>query len=110
MDYYYDAKKQGALARDMDFYARIADSQQRKLVKRDVIPIRTGHAWEARAGQVFRVIDIEGAQVGDFNLWNLNNPREHFWSVRTRQFEGAHLSTGSRMWSCLPYLRPMVTI
>jgi uncharacterized protein len=110
MDYYYDARKQGALALDKDFYDRIAKAEKRQLIRRDVIPSRSGHAWEVRAGQVFRVVDIEGPQVGDFNVWNLNNPREHFWSVRTRQFEGAHLTTGSRMWSCLPYLRPMLTM
>ena len=43
-------------------------------------------------------------------MWSLANPRERFWASRTRQLHQAHLSTFDRLWSCLPYLRPMLTI
>ena len=51
-----------------------------------------------------------GPQVGDFNVWNANDPRERMWAARTRQLQGAHVSTYDRLWSNLPFLRPMVTI
>ena len=62
------------------------------------------------AGQICRIVVVEGAQVADFNAWNLNNPRERFWAARTKQLHRAHVSTFDRLWSCLPYLRPMLTI
>lgn len=48
--------------------------------------------------------------TGDLNVWNLYNPRERFWASRTRQLHASHLTTGNRLWSCLPYLRPLLTI
>jgi len=53
---------------------------------------------------------VEGPQVADFNAWNLHNPRERFWAARTRQINRAYVTTHDRLWSCLPYLRPMLTI
>ena len=48
--------------------------------------------------------------MGDLNIWHLHNPRERFWASRTRQLHAAHVTTFGRLWSCLPYLRPLVTI
>ena len=99
------------LALDREFYDRLArETAQRTLADSFVIPIRTGRAWPVRAGQLCRVNVIEGPQVADFNAWNLNNPRERFWAARTKQLESSHVTTGNRLWSCLPYLRPMLTI
>jgi uncharacterized protein YcgI (DUF1989 family) len=50
-------------------------------------------------GERLRVVDVEGGQVADFNAWSLADPRERFWSARTRIMEGAHLSVGNRLWS-----------
>jgi uncharacterized protein YcgI (DUF1989 family) len=74
------------------------------------VPRRSGRAWPVRAGQLFRIVAVEGPQVADLNVWNLTNPRERFWASRTRQLHQAHLTTFDRLWSCLPYLRPMLTI
>lgn len=49
-------------------------------------------------------------QVGDMNFWNLDDPSERFYSGKTRQLHSAHLSTYDRLWSVLPYLRPMATV
>ena len=62
------------------------------------------------AGHVFRIVAVEGPQVGDLNLWNLHNPRERLWASRTRQLQAAHVTVFDRLWSTLPYLRPMATI
>lgn len=94
---------------DRAFYRRIAEAEK-ALVDRLVVPIRSGKAWRVPAGHVFRIVAIEGPQVGDLNLWNLHNPRERLWAARTRQLQRAHVSTFDRLWSTLPYLRPLATI
>jgi uncharacterized protein len=48
--------------------------------------------------------------VGDLNLWSLNDPRERMWAARTRQLQKAHVSIYDRLWSNLPFLRPLFTI
>jgi hypothetical protein len=53
---------------------------------------------------------VDGPQVGDLNVWNRHNPRERLWTSRTRQLQRAHVSTYDRLWSTLPYLRPLLTI
>ncbi len=111
MHLYHDPTNPGPLAVDKAFYERLAEATDaRRPAERIIVPVRTGRAWPVKMGQIFRVVAVEGPQVGDFNVWNLRNPRERFWSTRTRQLEGAHLTTGKRFWSCLPYLRPMLTI
>ena len=100
-----------SLAVDRALYQRLAEAADRRtLVQQLVVPIRTGQAWPVRAGQICRVVAIEGPQVCDFNAWNLHNPRERFWAARTRQLQGAHVTTFGRLWSSLPYLRPMLTV
>jgi hypothetical protein len=100
-----------ALDVDRPFYDRLAgETAGRRLVERLVVPIRSGQAWPVRAGQICRIVAIEGPQVADFNCWNLANPRERFWAARTKQLHRAHVTTYDRLWSTLPYLRPMLTI
>lgn len=107
----YRATVGGPLDIDREFYGRIAAAEDRReLVKEIPLPIRSGRAWTVKAGQVFRITAPVGPQVADFNAWNLHNPRERFWASRTRQLQAAHVTTFDRMWSTLPYLRPMMTI
>lgn len=93
------------------FYEKVHEVvNDSKPVFETVCEKRTGKAWEMKAGQVARLVIIEGAQVADLNLWNRHNPRERFWCSRTRQIHGTHVTTHNRLWSTLPYLRPLVTI
>ncbi len=62
------------------------------------------------AGHYFRILSVDGPQVGDLNLWNAADLAERFYSGKTRALHGTHLSTGDRMWSAFPHLRPMATI
>ena len=71
---------------------------------------REGGCFHAPAGGFFRISSVEGPQVGDLNLWNAHNLDERFYSGKTRAIHGTHITTGERMWSNLPYLRPMATI
>ncbi len=71
---------------------------------------RDAACFKASAGQFFRISSVEGPQVGDLNLWNAHDLSERFYSGKTRALHGTHLSTGQRMWSSFPHLRPMATI
>lgn len=75
-----------------------------------LIPPREARSFRVGAGQFFRITSVEGPQVGDLNLWNAQDLGEGFYSGKTRALHGTHLSTGARMWSGFPYLRPMATI
>ncbi|MEL7256183.1 MAG: DUF1989 domain-containing protein [Pseudomonadota bacterium] len=71
---------------------------------------REAACFEVPAGHFFRITSIEGPQVGDLNLWNLHDLSERFYSGKTRALHGTHVSTGDRLWSSFPNLRPMATI
>ncbi|AXK62738.1 DUF1989 domain-containing protein [Burkholderia sp. IDO3] len=107
----YQVTKGSVLNVDKVFYSAIAQRQDaRERIASHIVPIRSGFAWTVPAGHVFRIVTLEGPQVADFNMWNLHNPRERMWASRTRQLQAAHVTTFDRLWSTLPYLRPMVTI
>lgn len=100
-----------ALAIDRTVHERLAsDGWRRDTVSEHVIGVRSGHALDVPAGHIVRFSITDGPQVVDLNLWSRHDPREHFWASRTRQLHGAHVTTFDRLWSCLPFLRPMATI
>ena len=107
----YQANQGSILEVDKAFYQRLAqETGSRTLVDSFEIPIRNGRAWEVPAGHLFRIATPKGPQVGDLNMWHRLNPREHMWAARTRQLQGAHVSTYDRLWSNLPFMRPLATI
>ena len=75
-----------------------------------IVPPRGGRTFDVSAGHFFRIVSIEGPQVGDLNLWSAANLAERFFSGKTRALHATHVTTGARLWSALPYLRPMATI
>jgi uncharacterized protein len=106
----YVAREGGPLEPDRAVYGAIAErTDARSSLERLTIPERDGRAWRVPAGHLCRISLPEGPQVVDLNVWNLHDPRERFWASRTRQFYGSHLTTGHRLWSCLPHLRPLAT-
>ncbi|GAB3310485.1 DUF1989 domain-containing protein [Epidermidibacterium keratini] len=104
----YQAMPGGPLDVDKELYRRIADGPT-ELTTEFVLPIRSGQAWEVPQGSLCRIVSM-GPQVGDLNIWNRHNPRERMWAAKTRQLHAAHVTTYDRLWSTLPYLRPLVTI
>jgi uncharacterized protein len=106
----YVAGPGSALAPDPGVHRRIREAERSECIESFVIPVRSGRAWEVPAGHVCRLSIVEGPQVLDLNLWSRHDPRERFWAARTRQFHGAHVTTGHRLWSTLPFLRPLATI
>jgi len=95
-------------AYDRHFY----EIARRELTKaaETIVPPREARTFKVAAGDFFRIVSIEGPQVGDLNLWNANDLSERFFSGKTRALHATHVSTGDRLWSTLPYLRPMATI
>jgi len=107
----YQGEPGSPLYVDRELYGPIGvDVAGRTLVDEFEIPIRSGQAWTVPAGHVCRLSTIDGPQVGDLNLWHRHNPRERFWASRTRQLHAAHVTRFDRLWSTLPYLRPLATI
>jgi uncharacterized protein YcgI (DUF1989 family) len=106
----YQPKPGSIMDVDKSFYDRLASDGGRELVERFVLPIRSGRAWEVPAGYLCRISTPEGPQVGDLNVWNRHNPRERLWASRTRQLQAAHVTRYDRLWSTLPYLRPLLTV
>ncbi len=75
-----------------------------------IVPPRDALTFRVARGQFFRIVSIEGPQVGDLNLWNADDLSERFFSGKTRALHGTHVGLGDRLWSNMPYLRPMATI
>jgi len=73
-------------------------------------PARDAVTFDVPAGHFFRIVSVEGPQVGDLNLWNAHDLSERFYTGKTRALHGTHLSTGDRMWTSFPHMRPMATI
>jgi uncharacterized protein len=93
---------------DAAFY-NAARSRQTKISEL-VVPPRDARTFSVPAGHFFRIVSVDGPQVGDLNLWNAHDLSEHFYSGKTRALHATHVSTGDRLWSTLPSLRPMATI
>mmetsp|Transcript_32139 Transcript_32139/g.47479 ORF Transcript_32139/g.47479 Transcript_32139/m.47479 type:complete len:291 (-) Transcript_32139:52-924(-) len=81
------------------------------LIETLVIPPRSAVSWKVPAGHLWRIVCTEGPQVADMNCWNYHNPSgERFYSSKTRQIHATHLTTGDRLWSNMPFVRPLATI
>lgn len=106
----YEAFKGSAYDASRPLYSKIGETTSKELTESFILPIRSGRAWKVPQGHICRITTPEGPQVGDLNIWNFHNPRERFWASRTRQLHAAHVTKFDRLWSCLPYLRPLVTI
>lgn len=95
-------------APDLALYARFRDAAVK--TGEVVVPPRDAATFRVPAGGFFRISSIDGPQVGDLNLWNADDLGERFYSGKTRALHGTHVTTGQRLWSSFPGLRPMATI
>ena len=93
---------------DLAAYQAARDSWEK--VDEVVVPPREARCFHVPAGSFFRIVSIEGPQVGDLDLWSANDLSERFFSGKTRALHATHVTTGNRLWSNLPSLRPMATI
>ena len=79
-------------------------------VAAQVVPPREAAAIHVPAGHILRIHCTAGPQVGDLNLFNAADLSERFYSGKTRALHGTHVTTGDRLWSSFPTLRPMATV
>ncbi len=75
-----------------------------------LVPARDARCWSLPAGHFCRIVSVEGPQVGDLNLWHRDDLSERFYSGKTRALHGTHVSTGDRLWSTIPTVRPLATV
>jgi uncharacterized protein YcgI (DUF1989 family) len=95
---------------DREFYEDVR--ARRATFKRrysHVVEPFTGHGVRVEAGETLRVIQHEGPQIGDLTFWNAHGPTERMSSLRTWALEGWFIGPFSRVWSDVPWLRPMAT-
>src|SRR6202163_3937044 len=60
-----------------------------------VVPPRNARAFRLSRGQFFRIVSIEGPQVGDLNLWNAGELSERFFSGKTRALHAPPVAPGT---------------
>ncbi len=93
---------------DMAMVAAARDTLE--MTQKIIVPPRDARTFTVPAGHFFKIVSVEGPQVGDLNLWARQDLSEKFYSGKTRALHGTHLGVGDRLWSGFPYLRPMATI
>ena len=93
---------------DMALYQ--AARQGARLVEEVMVPPREAAVIEVPAGCFLRMSALDGPQVGDLNLFAKGDLAERFYAGKTRALHGTHVTTGDRLWSHFPYLRPMATV
>ena len=93
---------------DPEVYSAARASME--LVSTTVVAPREAEVFDVPAGHFFRVICSHAPQVGDLNLWNAHDLNERFYTGKTRALYGTHVSTGDRLMSSFPAMRPIATI
>ena len=63
-----------------------------------------------QAGDVLRIVDIEGGQTCDLNAFVLPSFSERFSAGRTRTMSGVHPTSGDDLWSAPPHDRRLFSI
>lgn len=104
----YDKPKAALVSKD-EYDNKRFDAVTGDVIQKFVVQKKSAETWTMEKGDLCRITVVEGSQVGDLNFWNLENPTERFFSGKTRQLHSTHLKVYDRLWSCLPYLRPMAT-
>jgi urea carboxylase-associated protein 1 len=69
-------------------------------VERDTVPAGDYYMKVVKAGQTFRILDLEGNQAADTLFYNANDPSERYSAVDTIREQGnVYLSAGTRLLS-----------
>ena len=93
---------------DLASYLALRDGLD--LVRTVTVPPRDAACFQVPAGHFFRILSVQGPQVGDLNLFHAHDLAERFFSGKTRALNGTHLGRGDQLFSCLPFMRAMATI
>jgi urea carboxylase-associated protein 1 len=69
-------------------------------VDREIVPAGDYYMKVVKAGQTFRILDLEGNQAADTLFYNANDPSERYSAVDTIREQGnVYLTTGTRLLS-----------
>lgn len=80
------------------------------LVEEVTVEPRDAEIFSVPRGHFFRILCPDDAQVGDLNLWNADDLTERMFTGKTRALHGTHVSTGDKLWSTFPSMRPLATV
>jgi len=80
-----------------------------RIIDEVLIPPKDGRTIEVKKGQILRVTDVEGEQVGDMVVLNLHDLRERYCAWLSAQLLG-NLVKVPILYSNPPYIRPLLTI
>ena len=95
---------------DSAFYDRLrANARSAQMRDQFTIPPFQGRGFIVRKGQSFRIVQVEGVQIGDVAFWNVDHPTESYSLARTWAIEGWVTRPYTRVWSDVPWLRPLAT-
>lgn len=94
---------------DPDFYARIAAHERYTKVDEAVVEPFTGRGFRVPKGHAARFVLVDGPQVADVGFWSAADPRETLDAARTQLLEGFVMRPPYRLWSDVPWLRPIAT-
>lgn len=96
---------------DGAFYANlIGQRENARLAWRHVAPGRSGFGWRVAAGQLFRLVMVEGGQVADLCLSSAEDPTEHYAAGAQFYIEGARITRSTRIWGTPPRSRPLAFV
>lgn len=96
---------------DAAFYASLLGRRDDfRLVHRETVPAGRGHAFRVEAGQAFRLVTLERAQIVDTSFWNADDPTEHYASGAQCAIEGLQITRLTRVWGTPPNSRPLATV
>jgi len=93
------------------FYERVrAAKRNYALTEQFEIAPPTGKAFRIKRGQIARFLISHGPQIIDLDVFNAESPGERLWANQTLSREGFWLTVFSRLWSNMPWFRPLATI
>lgn len=74
----------------------VSERKIEQAIYNEIIPAGEGWTYTLEAGQVLRIVDLEGNQAADTLFYDADNPSDHYSAVNTIQRQGnIYLTTGS---------------
>ncbi|MCW3014424.1 MAG: hypothetical protein JWO02_1516 [Solirubrobacterales bacterium] len=93
---------------DQPFYDRLQAARSSfTKVDEHTVERGTGYGLRVSAGQAFRLVTVERAQIVDLCLTSAEDPTEHYAAGTQLAWEGGFVSRGNRIWGTAPRSRPL---
>jgi uncharacterized protein YcgI (DUF1989 family) len=93
---------------DRAFYDRLQAARSSfTKVEEHTVERGTGYGLRVAAGQAFRLVTVEQAQIIDLCLANAAEPTEHYAAGTQLAWEGGFVTRGNRIWGTPPLSRPL---